>query len=68
METAQLDVVTGALSYTGKYVARRLLSMDKRVRTLTGHSDRDNPFDDQVSVAPFNFEQPDRLVEGLPAT
>ncbi len=65
METAPLDVVTGALSYTGKYVARRLLSIGKRVRTLTGHPDRDNPFDDQVGVAPFNFQQPDRLVESL---
>ena len=29
-------VVTGAFSYTGKYIARRLLAEGHSVRTLTG--------------------------------
>jgi uncharacterized protein YbjT (DUF2867 family) len=32
-----LDVVTGAFSYSGRAIARRLLDSDRRVRTLTGH-------------------------------
>jgi len=65
MGTSELNVVTGAFGYIGKYVARRLLSMGRRVKTLTGHPDRLNPFGDRVSVAPFDFDRPDALVEGL---
>ncbi len=36
VETAELNVVTGAFSYTGKYITGRLLSMGKRVRTPLG--------------------------------
>ncbi len=32
-----LDVVTGAFSYSGRAIARRLLDDDRVVRTLTGH-------------------------------
>lgn len=60
-----LNVVTGAFGYTGKYITRRLLSMGKQVKTLTGHPDRHNPFGDQVSVAPFNFEDPAELTRSL---
>ena len=65
METPDLNIVTGALSYTGKYITQILLSMGKRVRTLTGHPNRRNPFGNQVSVAPFNFDRPAELVKSL---
>lgn len=65
METDELNVVTGAFGYTGKYITRRLLSMGKRVKTLTGHPNRLNPFGDKVSVAPFNFEKESELIESL---
>ena len=65
MGTSELNVVTGAFGYTGKYVARRLLSMGKRVKTLTGHPDRPSPFGDRVSVAPFDFDRPEALIESL---
>jgi NADH dehydrogenase len=61
----ELNVVTGAFGYTGKYLTRRLLAMGKRVKTLTGHPDRPSPFGDQVSVAPFNFDDPAALAESL---
>ncbi|GAJ23307.1 unnamed protein product, partial [marine sediment metagenome] len=44
METTKLNVVTGAFSHTGKYIAQRLLSMGEEVRTLTGRPDRENSF------------------------
>ncbi len=44
MDYRQLHVVTGAFGYTGKYIARRLLDIGHRVRTLTGHPDRPNHF------------------------
>jgi len=59
------NVVTGAFGYTGKYITRRLLALGKRVKTLTGHPDRPNPFGTQVTVAPFRFEDPDALAESL---
>ncbi|MBI4493667.1 MAG: NAD(P)H-binding protein [Chloroflexi bacterium] len=65
MATSELDVVTGASGYTGKYIARRLLGMGRSVRTLTGHPQRPNPFGLQVEVAPYNFDQPDELVRSL---
>lgn len=65
MEAAELNVVTGAFGYTGKYITRRLLSMGKRVRTLTGHPNRENPFGEQVSVSPFNFDNPNELTKAL---
>ena len=48
-------VVTGAFSYTGRYIARRLLDAGVRVRTLTGHPDREDPFGGRVEVAPLDF-------------
>lgn len=65
METPELNVVTGAFGYTGKYIARRLLAMGKRVRTLTGHPNRPNPFGERLDVAPFNFDHPSALIESL---
>ena len=65
METAELNVVTGAFSYTGNYITRRLLSMGKRVRTLTGRPNRENPFGYQVSASPFNFDNPSQLTKSL---
>ncbi len=59
------DVVTGAFGYTGKYITQRLLSRGRRVRTLTGHPRRPNPFGDQVSVAPLQFDNRPALVESL---
>ena len=58
-------VVTGAFSYTGKYVTRILLDRGHTVRTLTHHTKRPNPFGDRVSVLPYNFDNPDRLAESL---
>jgi uncharacterized protein YbjT (DUF2867 family) len=58
-------VITGALSYTGKYATRLLLERGYRVRTLTFHPQRENPFGERVAVFPYSFDRPDRLVESL---
>jgi uncharacterized protein YbjT (DUF2867 family) len=64
-ETPELNVVTGAFSYTGKYITQRLLSMGEKVKTLTGRSDLKNPFGSQVTTSPFNFDNPSLLTESL---
>lgn len=59
------DVVTGAFGYTGRYLTARLLESGRGVRTLTGHPNRPNPFGDRVDVAPFDFEDRQKLVGHL---
>jgi NADH dehydrogenase len=58
-------VITGALSYTGKYATRLLLERGYTVRTLTNHPQRENPFGERVQIFPYNFEDPARLAETL---
>lgn len=66
METfAEINAVTGAFSYTGKYITQRLLSMGKKVITLTGHPNRPNPFAERVKAYPFNFDSQRELVKSL---
>jgi NADH dehydrogenase len=57
--------VTGAFGYSGRYIARRLLEAGYSVSTLTNSEQRQNPFGDKVQAFPFNFDQPDRLIESL---
>jgi uncharacterized protein YbjT (DUF2867 family) len=61
----ELNVVTGAFGYTGKYITRRLLERGIAVKTLTGHPAHPNPFGDGVAAMPFNFDRPAALVESL---
>ena len=61
MPHPDLAVVTGAFSYTGRYVTRRLLDQGVRVRTLTRSPDAGDPFGGRVEVAPLDFSDPDGL-------
>jgi uncharacterized protein YbjT (DUF2867 family) len=61
----EFDVVTGAFSYTGKYVTRRLLGAGRKVRTITGHPNRPHEFGGQVEIAPLDFRNPAGLVKAL---
>ena len=54
-------IVTGAFSYTGRYVARRLLDESVSVRTLTRNPDREGPFGDLVPAAPLDFSDQNGL-------
>ncbi|MEO8955198.1 MAG: NAD(P)H-binding protein [Ktedonobacteraceae bacterium] len=65
MSTPEINAITGAFSYTGKYITRRLLAMGKQVRTLTGHPENPNPFGAQVRVFSFHFDNPKALIESL---
>jgi len=60
---AELDVVTGAFSYTGRHIAEELLARGRRVRTLTRRPDPSHPLASRVEVAPLVFD--DSLVESL---
>jgi NADH dehydrogenase len=49
--------VTGAFSYSGKYIAKRLLDCGEEVITLTGHPNRPDPFDGKVKTYPLDFDE-----------
>lgn len=60
-----MHVVTGALGYSGRYIARRLLKEGVRVRTLTNSADRQNEFGDALEIHPYRFDDPDMLAGSL---
>ena len=49
--------VTGAFSYSGKYIAKRLLERGEEVITLTGHPNRPDPFAGKVKAFPLDFDE-----------
>ncbi|MGH7913724.1 MAG: SDR family oxidoreductase [Candidatus Binataceae bacterium] len=65
MATPELNVVTGALGYTGRYIARALLERGARVRTLTAHPARANPFGERLEIAPLDFGSLESLARSL---
>ena len=48
MADGRMNIVTGAFGYTGRYIARRLISAGERVKTLTSRSEWENPFGDRL--------------------
>jgi len=60
---ARLDVVTGAFSFTGRYIAEELLARGRRVRTLTRQPHPQHPLATRVEAAPLVFDN--GLVESL---
>jgi uncharacterized protein YbjT (DUF2867 family) len=62
---SSLDVVTGAYSYTGRFVAPRLLQRGRMLRTLTNHPDRRSPLYAQIETLPLDFDDRDRLVDAM---
>src|SRR3989442_5900057 len=60
---AEFSVVTGAFSYTGKYIAQRLLALGQPVKTLTRRPPVDP--DKHLSVAPLDFTDRDGLAGAL---
>ena len=57
--------VTGAFSYSGKYITKRLLEKGEEVITLTNHPNRPNPFNGKVKAFPLNFSNETELTENL---
>ena len=49
--------VTGAFSYSGKYIAKRLVERGEEVITLTGHPNRPDPFNGKIKAYPLNFDE-----------
>jgi NADH dehydrogenase len=59
------DVVTGAFSFTGRAIARRLIAGERSVKTLTNHPQRPGAEEMKIDVAPLQFVDRAALVESL---
>ncbi len=58
---SQIDVVTGAFGYTGRYISERLLAAGHTVRTLTNHPQPST----EIEAHPLAFDNRDALVRSL---
>ncbi len=65
MSPPSLHAVTGAFGYSGKYIAQKLLAKGCSVITLTNSPQRASEFAGQITVYPFNFDQPEELARSL---
>lgn len=65
MSSDKVHVVTGAFGFSGKYIAGHLLDAGFEVRTLTNSPNRANPFGGKIKAFPFNFDNPEKLIESL---
>lgn len=57
--------VTGAFSYSGKYITKRLLERGEEVVTLTNHPNRPDPFGGKVKAFPMVFDNESQLITSL---
>jgi len=63
--TAPIDVVTGAFSYSGRFVAEQLLERGRDVRTLTNHPRPEDPLAARIPSYPLNFSDDAALITAL---
>jgi NADH dehydrogenase len=62
------DVVTGAFSYSGRFIAALLLERGRGVRTLTNHPRPDHPLASRIPTYPLDFADEASLVTALTGT
>jgi NADH dehydrogenase len=60
-----VHAITGAFGYSGMHIARLLVHRGARVRNLTGHPHRPDPFAGAVEVTRFRFEDPAAMRDAL---
>ena len=58
-------VVTGAFSYSGRYLAKLVVERGEKVRTLTGHPERAHSFGKSVEVFKLDFTDPHGLARAM---
>ena len=63
-----VDVVTGAFSYSGRFIAALLLERGRAVRTLTNHPRPDHPLSSRIPTYPLDFSDDASLVTALTGT
>src|SRR4051812_21271646 len=59
------SAVTGALGFSGRHIAARLLARGDDVVNLTNHADRPDPFRGALEPRPLDFGRPDELARSM---
>jgi uncharacterized protein YbjT (DUF2867 family) len=62
---SEMDLVTGAFSYSGSRIAELLIESGRGVRTLTHHSDREHALQASVQASSYRFDDPLALARSL---
>jgi uncharacterized protein YbjT (DUF2867 family) len=57
--------VTGALGFSGRHIAARLVARGDEVVNLTNHPDRPDPFHGTLVASPLDFDDPTTLARAL---
>ena len=65
VDDSNLDLVTGAFSYSGARIAETLLARGRSVRTLTFHPDRPHRLRSRVEAVAYRFDDPVALARSL---
>ncbi len=60
-----IDVVTGAFSYSGRFVAAELLVRGRGVRTLTNHPNPRDPLASRIPAQPLDFDDSSALMSAI---
>ncbi len=60
-----MNAVTGSFGFIGRHITRKLIDSGQKVRTVTTHPNKPNPFGDIVAAHAFNFDRPELLEESL---
>jgi uncharacterized protein YbjT (DUF2867 family) len=65
LNNIEINAVTGAAGFSGRYITERLLAKGILVINLTGHTERSHDFGNHVISRPFDFDDPPALTESL---
>ena len=59
------NLITGAFSFSGRYITLELLKTGETIATLTGHPKPDYAYYDKIKILPFNFHDFNAMVENF---
>lgn len=59
------NLITGAFSFSGRFIAEELLTLGDSVETMTGHPNINDPHYKQIKIKEFRFDDFDALVESF---
>ena len=59
------NLITGAFSFSGRFIAEELLKTGEKVETLTGHPRPEFPYFNKITIKQFNFDNFDAMVENF---
>ncbi len=58
-------IVTGALGYSGKVVAEKLIQEGYEVKTLTNSLNKENPFGSKIAIESFHFDDQNLMSKSM---